>query len=741
MKLIKIKLLLLLIICGHYIVSADNGISLTMHRANKLYKEYAYKNAAALYEVVLKKKPRNYQAQLNIANCYRKMNDMAAAEKWYSKVVENENTEAENYLFYAQSLEFNGKLNEAKVYYRKFTASANMDKRGERKLKSIENRAAFYTDSSYYIINNVSFNTKGNDYGITFSNDGFSFVSDGIQNGYTSSEFLWNNRPFSDIFKIRSFDERDSVFTSSVYLSKYVNSKYNEGPMSYDKDGKILAFSRNAFYKGKVIRGNQNINHQQIYIASDRAHQWKNIKPFPRNNPSYSACHPTFSNDGKTMYFVSDMPGGYGGTDIYMSKNENGKWTEPTNMGIMINTEGDELFPWVLNDSILYFASNGHGGLGGLDIYTASIYKGEIKEAANMGYPINTTYDDFGLIYNKSKKIGFFSSNRPGGKGNDDIYRFVNIKPDLKMKIIVNDIDTKEKIKKAKVNLYDANNKLIGEYLTNDDGEFAYPVIKETTYHVMISYDKYFDQALTFDTKNMEGFEKLVEIPIYKDLGFNLVGKIFESNGQTGIEEVNITIKDVKTGATVFEGKTNAQGEFQKNLSNYSINQTISYEVRIEKQGYIAKTIYYSRQLTRSGNISLNEDIDLKISKLKVGTDIGRVFNLNPIYFDSGKWDIRDDAKIELDKIVKALIDNPSISIEIGSHTDSRGAAKSNTSLSDKRAKSTVEYIISKGIDKARITGKGYGESQLVNKCKDGVKCSEEEHQQNRRTEFKITKT
>ena len=167
----------------------------------------------------------------------------------------------------------------------------------------------------------------------------------------------------------------------------------------------------------------------------------------------------------------------------------------------------------------------------------------------------------------------------------------------------------------------------------------------------------------------------------------------------------------------------------------------VNYEIKLEKPGYIAKTIYYSKQLTKSGDINLNDDINLGMEKLKVGTDIGKVFNLNPIYYDIGKSDIREDAEVELNKIVKALEDNPTIVIEIGSHTDSRSAAKANLTLSDKRAKASVDYIISKGIDKSRVSGKGYGESKLINKCKDAVKCTEVEHQQNRRTEFKIVKT
>jgi outer membrane protein OmpA-like peptidoglycan-associated protein/tetratricopeptide (TPR) repeat protein len=736
----KIFLLLWIIVGKLGIMAFAGGPSITMRRADKLFNSFAYKDAAALYEMELKKNSKNYNALKNVATCYRKINDMPNAEKWYAKVVENESTDPENYLYYAQALEFNGKIDDAKVYYKKFTASANMDKRGERKMKSLDALASFYTDSIYYKVNPVSFNTVGSDYGITYCKEGLTFATSGIQSSFVKSEFKWNNEAFSDLYIVRMFDERDSVFAPAKSLSNNVNSKYNEGPACYDSEGRTLAFTRNGYMNGKAIAGKDKTNYLQIYIATDKMHDWKNIKPFNQNSTSHSVCHPAFSANGKVMYFVSDMPGGYGGTDIYISKYDNGKWSEPTNMGVSINTEGNELFPSVLRDSILYFASNGKGGLGGLDIYAAQINVEKVKEVVNMGYPVNTVYDDFGLIYNKSKRVGFFSSNRPGGKGKDDIYRFTYTKPDFQLKLLVLDSESKKALKKAKVKLYDAKSKLLQELETDELGVVVTPIEMDANFSVAVSTDKYFDQAQPFDTKGVKGFEKLVEVPMFKDLGFNLVGKIVDSETKSTMEDVQITILDAKSGADIYAGKTNTNGDFQKNLSNYSLNQMVNYEIKLEKPGYIAKTIYYSKQLNKSGDVNLNEDINLSMEKLKVGTDIGKVFNLNPIYFDSGKADIREDAEVELNKIVKALEDNPTIVIEIGSHTDSRSAAKANLTLSDKRAKATVDYIVSKGIDKARLSGKGYGESKLVNKCKDGVKCTDEEHQQNRRTEFRIVK-
>lgn len=500
----------------------------------------------------------------------------------------------------------------------------------------------------------------------------------------------------------------------------------------------MLLFSRSSFINGKVTLGADKQNRLAIYAATDKIHGWKKIKSLNINNPDYSVCHPALSADGNTLIFASDMQGGFGGMDLYVSTYEAGKWSEPENLGAVVNTEGNELFPYLYRDSLLYFASNGRPGMGGLDIY-ASEWKGKkAKEANNVGYPINTPYDDFGLIYNGTKRTGFFSSNRPGGRGGDDIYRFKNTKPNYKLKIFAFDEASKTPMKKLLIKIMDKNGKLKKEILTDSLGKASYAITKGETYTVMSTEKKYFDQALPVETKEMVGFDLILDLPMFKDEGFTLVGTINESGTGALMTDVKVVIKDLSKDAIVFEGKTSAAGEFIKTFSNYSINQIMKMELKFEKEGYISKSLAFEKKLERSGDIRVNEILDLKLEKVQLGLDIGKIINLNTIYFDLGKADIRPDAAIELDKVVKAMNDNPNWKIEVGSHTDSRGAANANLTLSDKRAKSTAKYIISKGIDQSRITGKGYGEKKIINKCKDGVKCSDEEHQQNRRTEFKI---
>lgn len=737
--LLKEKMPKLLLLFSMMLFSVlANAQSLTLKRANTLFSQFAYKEASELYEQVLKQKPGDAVAMKNLGQCYWKLNDMVNTEKWYAKIVELPTVQPEDYIYYAMSLETNGKLSEAKTYYEKFKQTANMDKRGERKLKSYEMMNEFLADSLYYKISPFPFNTADNDFSPAFYQDGIAFVSSGLYDTYVKSKSPWTGEPFFDLFFSRGIASSDSMFSAPVPLSSEINTKYHEGPLSLNEDENMLYFSRSNFINGKFTTGADKQNRLAIYAASDKTHGWKKIKPINLNNPDYSVCHPAVSADGTTMIFCSDMQGGFGGMDLYVSTYEAGKWSEPENLGATVNTEGNELFPYLYRDSLLYFASNGRPGLGGLDIYSAEWKGKKAKEANNVGYPINSSFDDFGLIYDGTKRTGFFSSNRPGGRGGDDIYRFKNTKPNYKLKIFAFDESTKEPMKKLLIKIMDKDGKLKKEITTDSLGRASYGINKGEVYTVMSAQKKYFDQAIPVETKEMTGFDFILDLPMFKDEGFTVVGTITESAAGLPMADVNVTIKDLSKNVVVFEGKTTAAGEFIKSFTNYSLNQTMKMELKFEKEGYISKTMAFEKKLERSGNIKVNDILDLKLEKVQLGLDIGKIINLNTIYFDLGKADIRPDAAIELDKVVKAMNDNPNWKVEVGSHTDSRGAANANLSLSDKRAKSTAKYIISKGIDQSRISGKGYGEKKIINKCKDGVKCSDEEHQQNRRTEFKI---
>ncbi|WP_240514910.1 MULTISPECIES: OmpA family protein [unclassified Flavobacterium] len=376
----------------------------------------------------------------------------------------------------------------------------------------------------------------------------------------------------------------------------------------------------------------------------------------PFNSDRYSTAHPALSLDEKKLYFASDMPGTLGQSDLYsVTINADGTFAKPQNLGPSINTEGRETFPFISGDNELYFATDGRPGLGGLDIVVSKILEnGTFDQVQNIGEPINTKFDDFAFIIDSQTRKGYFSSNKKGSAGNDDIYKFTETKKLVCERTLTGtifDSRANEKIEGAKVILFDENHQQIEEVTTAQDGSYSFKVNCNKKYFVRVERKQY-----------------------------------------------------------------------PANESSFAVTTSIDNKLdfTLEKEKIAA--------------IEIPE-----IKAIKIGTDLGKTLNISMIYFDLGKWNITDAAAAELGKILAVMQEYPKMRIDIRSHTDSRSSAKSNMILSDKRAKSIMAWLVSKGIDAKRLRGKGYGESQLLNRCKDGVTCSEEEHLKNRRSEFIIS--
>ncbi|MEO0331949.1 MAG: OmpA family protein, partial [Bacteroidota bacterium] len=464
--------------------------------------------------------------------------------------------------------------------------------------------------------------------------------------------------------------------------------------------------------------------------------------------------HPAIDQD-TALYFVSDMPGGFGGTDLYRSNYRDGQWQVPVNLGENINTEGDEMFPFLREAQVqqlkeLYFASNGHQGLGGLDVFGINISQGTDGHITNLGYPINTSMDDFSLIVganDQTKKgevtSGYFASNREEGTGSDDIYHFTSLKPLLDqpmVKGVVVDEQNETPIPGAKVILQDEQQNQIASTVADDQGNYSFIVELDEQYEVIAQQSDYLADKTQFSTTEEEKIAWEANVLLRKNHSFSLFGLIAESSTGEPIDGVQVVLTDNMIGKPVLDITTDTKGTFSHSMENKELNDRISYQIRLSKEGYLSKTVTFNSQLTEPGQIDLHEVLNVRLDKIDIGTDIGELIDIQPIYFDLGKYAIRSDAAQELDKIVEIMKENPSLEIELGSHTDARGSASSNLRLSDKRAKASADYIVTQGISQNRIAGKGYGESTLINRCADGVSCSEEEHQLNRRTEFKVTK-
>lgn len=620
--------------------------------ADNFFRDYAYEKAAELYKEALKKEDSTEHILTRIGDSYFNTSRVEKAEFWYKKAIDKYPKINSEYIYkYVQTLRSQKKYDLANDYLRTFNESNKRDKR----IKDIDNfnienyNQLTNTEKVYVDIQNLPLNTAYSDFGGYEHNNTLYLYSTWVKDSITNKKELyeWNNEPFLNIFQSEiKVENKEKSFGEPVKLNSSVNTKDDhEGLVTITNDGQTIYFTRNNVNKKEKRRySKEGTSNLKIYKASKSDDSWDNIVELPFNNDAYSCGAPALSPDNKTLYFVSDMEGGFGQTDLYkVNIKSDGTYGTPVNLGADINTEGNEKFPFVAKDSTLYFSSDGNLNLGLLDIFESNILK--IKEndstqvyIKNLGAPYNSPFDDFCYYIDSETQTGYFSSNREGGKGGDDIYSFG--KYDCKQLVsgVMYDELTKEPLNKVMVSLLDINGKVIETFFTKEDGKYEFKEI---------------------------GCDKT-----YTILGERVVYKS--------------DMKDFVTSPK-------------------------------------------------------NEDkptIDLYLKPLIIDNEIV----INPIYFDYDKSNIRPDAAYELENIVAVMREHPKMIIKVESHTDSRGRDKYNLKLSDRRAKSTRDYLFSRGIATDRIQSAiGYGESQILNECKNGVKCTDKKHEENRRSKFIIT--
>jgi outer membrane protein OmpA-like peptidoglycan-associated protein/tetratricopeptide (TPR) repeat protein len=699
---------------------------------DRQYENLAFKDALSYYQKAHRKDTTNAAVKLKIAESYRKLNDPANAEGWYAQVVDDTVAQAEHWLYYAEALSSNGKYDLAKQWYKRYNQKTGKERRATHRIRGIEELKSFLRNEQFVSVNEVEFNSPESDFSPTFYGDQLVFASAREGKG----NFAWDHSNYLDLYRV-------SPGESSVEeLEKGVNGKYHEGSAVFYDSATRVIFTRSNYQKNKLGKSREGVNTLELFYSEKTDDLWSAPERLPFNSAEFSTGHPTIGSD-TTLYFASDRPGGFGGTDLYRCARQNGAWGEPVNLGKTINTEGNEMFPFLFDDEQLYFASNGHEGLGGLDVFGVDL-KSTIPRITNLGSPINTSADDFGLIVKPDGQHGYFTSNREDGTGNDDIYTFASLKPLLDqftLRGVINDQKEGTPLFAARVTLLDQDGKTVTAVPTNNQGEYSFMVEPDKQYRVKVQAADYFDQqtdVATVAAKEQTPWQ--ADMALLKDYGFSLFGQITENQSSEPINDVQVTLIDNMTGETVLETTTGTQGSFRYGMEGKKLNDRISYQIKLAKEGYLGKSATFNSALDKPGEINLHDVLNVGLDKIDIGTDIGALIDVQPIYFDLGKYAIRPDAAQELNKIVRTMQENPSLEIELGSHTDARGSASSNLRLSDKRAKASADYIVSQGIDRLRITGKGYGETTILNRCGDGVKCSEDEHQQNRRTEFTITK-
>lgn len=607
--------------------------------ADKFFERYAYVKASELYKEAYDDGDNSLHVLTRLGDCYYNNSNSKEAAKWYAMALDEHKDVNPEYIYkYIQTLRSLGDYEKAQEWLNKFNNIEQGDERAELVDISVFDDLTS-TNNVNVNTNNLEINSVYSDFGSFIYNNTLYFASS-RGSALSGSIYKWNEEPFLDIFQANMTKKDDSLKIDNIDLlaSNGINTPFHEATLTITNDGKTLYFTRDNVKKGKKLGyDKKGTSHLKIYRASLENGIWRDAEDLSFNDNLHSTGHPTLSPDNKKLYFVSDRPGGKGQTDIYyVDIMDDGSFSQPKALEFNVNTEGREMFPFVDKNNILYFSSDGHVNIGLLDIFKVDLNDPNAKPE-NLGAPYNSGYDDFAYFSNDDGQ-GFFSSNRPGGKGSDDIYSFKTFECKQIVNGVVRDEKTGEPLNNALVELINQSGKIIASSVTSYNGEYSFEVECDKTYVIKGAKADYKDDLMEFTSSNQLDF----------------------------------------------------------------VNQ-----------------------------------IDLKLTPLIRMAQIV----INPIFFDFDKWNIRADAKYELENIVDVMRNHPNMVIKIESHTDSRGSDRYNKKLSDKRAKSTRDYIISRGIDPTRIESAiGYGESQLLNECEDGVKCSEEKHQENRRSYFYILK-
>ena len=733
--------------------------SARLRAANKQFDNLSYVGAVRAYEEFLrtdkKKDPaETREAMTKLGYSYRKLQDSRNAERIFGEVLKAyPDVDSEVYLYYAQSLASNGRYRESQKQYSQYGEKQAQDLRGRRFTVSYMEMSRFYKDSSSYRVQALPINSRQADFSPMYYKNGLVFVSARDESGVIKRVFNSNQTPFLDLYfhpdttqlrapgaesaqpvmtaivggggptkiELAEAPAEQQPLTKAQLFSRTLNTKYHEGPMTFTKDQSFIVFTRNNSSKGKAGKSADGIKKLKLYSSVNRDGKWVDIQEVPFNSSEYSVGHPAFSPDNAKLYFVSDMPGGYGGTDIYVVEFNSGQWGTPVNMGKEINTEGNEMFPFADEADNLYFSSDGHDGLGGLDIFYAELRDGvAYKGVQNAGAPINSEKDDFGFITNRARTSGYFSSNRKRGLSDDDIYAFRRSCKQLN--IFVYDAKTGSALENADVRILrnGANQDL---RLTDVLGRADLCADANTDYEFKAIKEGFAMNSVRFSTQT-QSLKPVLNVSIYLERTGNTMvkGVVKTEVNQKPATGVKVTLRNEKDKSeqTIITGP---DGGYE-----FNTKPNAPYTITAQKDKYATKKSQLGR--SKRNAKAVTDSLGLY--------GVGDVFQLKNIYYDLNKFFIRADAARELDHVAALLKEYPQMQIELRSHTDARATDMYNTRLSENRARAALDYLVSRGISTTRLVARGYGESEIINGCADGVNCNEHEHRQNRRTEFKI---
>jgi len=734
---------------------------------------------------------------IRMAKSSRKIGDSRSAEKLYGILIEQEDNEPLHHLYYAQALQTNGRYLDARNHFRicdeQLQEKANgkpYDQRAKLGWAACNQIAELRSIGPVEVKNESALNSPKIEFSPMYYQGGILFVS---TRNKTEQRDRWLNDNYMDLYYAKKGD--DGSFETPELFADELNTDLHEGPSVFSRDQKTIYFTRNDLYKGKRGKSKDGTTKLNLYMADFVSGEWTNEREFPFNKTEIDQAHPALTKDETILVFASNEKGGYGGMDLWASRLEKGEWQKPVNLGARINTPGDEVFPFIHEDGTLFFASNGWSSLGGLDVFMATqVYNhpDSLWEFPfNVGSPINSAGDDFGLIINKDKTEGYYASSREEGSGEDDIYHFkikdgldgVAPLPSMNIDVCIYDDDSRLRLEQAKVSVKrdTEREELPAESITNEYGYTTCKLRAGDPYFIEVIREGYFTVSDYFIMpKDVDGLDEYC-IGLTRDgtialeeevVADNPTRKLYSTND---IPPVNYTYdpstplppthvkgrvvnveydKPLPKTSVILLNRCSGEelvmevadnGEFafplecgceyvvkSKKNKFFGDNQVISLLTEDDCNRGIQLEMNMKPNFDRFGDPFLltNKDLDKSIKE-------GDVIELKSIFYDYDKWNIRPDAASDLKDLVVIMNKYPSMEIELSSHTDVRGSEAYNRILAEKRAVSAKAYLVKKGISANRVEAVGYGEDRLRNKCK---LCSESDHQENRRTEVLITK-
>lgn len=701
---------------------AGLGFSLNAQLKQKLadqhYERFEYSKCVMMFDELAEKCLKNKKSCVwdnvrKAAYTHYNLFEMSASLKYFEAMEKQADLTEDDRVAFIKALRYAGKYDQSSVLAQKSAQQFPSNAFFKRLVDPANKFSSLFKDSAYYTVNALNINSGEGDFGPAYFNNSLVFTSKSKNTGFLNPTYGWDDDFYLNI--LQATKESDSTFGAPKLLKHNFISRAHDGPVSFNRDGTEMVITKNTLGKRK----GKPVIVLSLYFSKLVNGEWTDLVPFEHNNIAYNVGHAVFAENDQKMYFVSDDPAGLGGTDVYVSSRLGDNWTKPLNLGAGINTEQNEMFPFV-NDGVLYFASNGHYGLGGLDIFEMRLENGKLK---NLGAPINSSSDDFGYISDTTGLEGYFSTNRD--ENIDHIYAFT--KEEVLIDVIV------QVFEKYKVNEIvpsqpiTLKNEVTGEeeeYFSDKDGNLHIQVRENEKYTFSSTKDEFklkepVSLQVMSATQDTTYKVELILLPTRITIALRIIAK----DTRLPLDQATtiVTSLETKADTTLI---TNKHG-----LVTMNVDRNKSYNAFAAKKGYLDAEKIFSTS-NEDGKII---ELELALTPIKKGEK----FKLENIFYDLNKSTLREESMASLDKLADFILKND-LRIELSAHTDSRGSTTYNQKLSQARAQSCVDYLLKKGVKSVNIRAKGYGESQLVNKCKDGVTCAEELHQENRRTEVKI---